>query len=898
MHGLHRYERLTRTLRAAIIQPIMGSTRLLEREHLLTALREQALAGSRGDGRMVFIGGEAGVGKTSLVNAFSRELASDWTVLTGACEPMTAQRPLGPLLDFAALVSPDLAELATAEPDLYRIFSTLLANLKSSRRPSVLIFEDVHWIDEATLDLLRYLGRRVAACHCLILATYRDYETESTRLLRRLVGDLAGIDSVIRLTIPPLSLTAVTELASEVAVDPAVLHQRTAGNPFYVAELLATGATGVPEKVGEAVFARLSRLSPEALAAIEQASVIVDRDVENDLMYRLIDSPEALDECVGAGLLQARGHALVFRHELVREAVLASMPIGRRRHAHAKVLEILEERHAHLVDEPATRLSAELLSVMAHHAMQAGAGAAVLRYAPVAGRLASKFGALNEAQVHFSGTLPFAQELPVLEHAALLDEHANAAFSSNLNEEALASWRHATELLTAPEHAEVRAEFFHNLAFANCAIWQDEEARQALAQAEELVQDIQDSYVHGLIACLKAWISYAKGVSSLELARAAVDFAEKNGMKGYLRKARIVAGTALAAQVRPHAAKREWREALRISREQGGLSESICHQIVGSALLETYRLAEADFMISEAMELNRERDFDHSLNFATAFHAIIRMHQGRWHEAEEAANWVLTRNRLSKKARVWTQLCLGRLNVRRTGTDPQGFLDEVLAVAGVAQRMGLIVMLRCARAERALAAGDLAAARAEALADLKRVEDEGSAWHYSQLVYWLWKAGGQIPDMSGVKTPFAWQVTGRPGAAAHRWRRLGASYEEGLALAETGDEASLRRALDLFRQLGAQTAAAGVTDSLRKLGARGIPRGPVASTASNEAGLTSRERQVLRLVAEGMRNTEIAERNRVSPRTVDHQVSAVLSKLGVASRTEAVAEAHRRGLLD
>nr|MBA2666946.1 AAA family ATPase [Trueperaceae bacterium] len=216
---------------------------LLERAPLLASLTASMDEALRGRGRLVLLGGEAGVGKSSLLHTFARGLPPTVDVLVGLCDPVSTPKPLGPLLDVAAALGIEVADAAytTARHDVFR---GVLAAL--GRRPggTLLVFEDVHWADGATLDLLRYLGRRIDGIRALLVASYRDEEVGARHPLRIVVGDLATSASVSRLAVPPLSPEAVRTLAEGHSVDTAALHRRTGGNPFFVSEILASDDGG------------------------------------------------------------------------------------------------------------------------------------------------------------------------------------------------------------------------------------------------------------------------------------------------------------------------------------------------------------------------------------------------------------------------------------------------------------------------------------------------------------------------------------------------------------------------------------------------------------------------------------------------------------------------------
>jgi predicted ATPase len=218
---------------------------LLEREALLAQLRAQWVESCAGTGRLVFIEGEAGIGKTSLLRAFASSLHGEATVLWGACDAMHTPQPLGALEDMVRPLPPSggaLARLRTGlvdeGGDRRRLFVAVLDLL--AERPTLAVIEDLHWADEATLDLLRFVGRRLAGTHSLLLASLRSDEVVPEHPLRAVLGDLATTGA-LRLALPPLSLVAVCRLCAGSGLDAAGLHRDTGGNPFFVTEVLASG---------------------------------------------------------------------------------------------------------------------------------------------------------------------------------------------------------------------------------------------------------------------------------------------------------------------------------------------------------------------------------------------------------------------------------------------------------------------------------------------------------------------------------------------------------------------------------------------------------------------------------------------------------------------------------
>ncbi len=299
--------------------------KLLERSTELDRLTALLRTASGGEGRLIFVGGEAGVGKTSLVREFCRSVQSPVRVLTGACDPLSAPRPLGPLLDIASTVGGELDRLLQTNGPRHEVFRAFLRMLLAGQKPSVVVFEDVHWADDATLDLLRYLGRRIDTAPTLLIVTYRDDELGPRHPLRLVVGDLATAAGVYRIAVSPLSIDAVRMLAEGTGLDPAALHSRTGGNPFFLTEVLAYGGQGTPPTVRDAVLARAARLSAVARETLEVAAVIGFRS-ESWLLAELRGT--GIEDCVAAGMLRVEPNALSQADSATSRA-LPTMPKAR-----------------------------------------------------------------------------------------------------------------------------------------------------------------------------------------------------------------------------------------------------------------------------------------------------------------------------------------------------------------------------------------------------------------------------------------------------------------------------------------------------------------------------------------------------------------------------------------
>jgi hypothetical protein len=417
---------------------------LLERSDVMNEL-DGTLAGiATAGGQAVLVSGEAGIGKSALVRRFAEMHGADAWCLLGVCDPLLTPRALGPLHDIARRTGGRLAELLATGGSREAVFAAFLDELEQGpQRRAVVVVEDAHWADEATLDLLVFVGRRLERLPALLLVTYRDDELSADHPLR---AALAGLPRARahRARLRPLSEGAVAELARRAGRPAAGVHVLTGGNPLLVTEVLAAGEAGVPGTVQDLVLARLARLPPDAQEVVRLAAVVPTQMELWLLEEALRPAPATVEACVAVGLLVVGEDAAGFRHELLRLAVEASLSAVARRELNRRVLQVL-------TDAPGGRVD---VARLVHHAVKAADPEAVLRHAPEAARQAAAVGAHREATEHYRTALRHADRLAPVPRAELLEGYSLEAYLSGLGEEALTARQAALGIWEAAGDAE------------------------------------------------------------------------------------------------------------------------------------------------------------------------------------------------------------------------------------------------------------------------------------------------------------------------------------------------------------------------------------------------------------------------------------------------------------
>lgn len=652
--------------------------------------------------------------------------------------------------------------------------------------------------------------------------------------------------------------------------------------------MLASDASNVPLTVREAVLARVARLSKAARALLELASVIPTRTERWLLDTVLEPAPLVLEECLSSGMLALEGATVAFRHELARLAVESTLSPLRKQALHAQVLQSL------LTQGVDPSKAARLV----HHATGAHDEALITRFAPLAAQHAAARGVHREAAAHYATALAAALALPPEERAALLESRAYECYLTGQVEEAEAAQLAALHIWRQQERPEQVGHTLRSLSRLERQLGKPAEAQSYATEAVQVLEALPAGRELAMAYSNKAQIAMLAGdtTEAIYWGERALVLAEQLGDVVTVVHALNTLGTARILSQDQHG----WElleQSLQLALEHGFEEHAArAYNNLADCALDKRDYPRARGYLEAGIAYCDERDLDF---WGTALHtaqAQASLEQGAWDEAAEEATRLLSRYRLPLVTKISALRVLGWVRLRRGDPGSEPLLEEAHQLALSTGEHPQIVWVAAARAEAAWLAGDLERCQAEARVGYDLTLEHADPWALGRLASWLWRAGGLVQPPGPMAEPFALEIAGDWQGAVARWAQIGCPYEQALALSE-GDADAQRQALALFEQLGAQPAAARVRQRMRAQGRTRIPRGPRHSTRANQAGLTSREMEVLCLLAEGLSNGEMARRLSTSEKTMEHHVSAIFAKLEVHSRVQAITKAAARGLL-
>ncbi len=889
---------------------------ILEREAEVAVLAAAVRDAAAGHGSVVLISGEAGIGKSSLVDAVRSQLPAEGRMLVGYCDDLATPRTLGPFRDLVGSVGTELSQAVTDGSDRDRLLAALRAELDWADHPGILVIEDVHWADDATLDALRYLTRRIARLPAVLILTYRDDELGREHALHGLLGQASRSDRVRRLPLPRLSAGAVRQLSGDSPLDAAELFELTSGNPFFVHELLVSApGERVPPSVADAVLARVRRLDPVTQDVLEQLAVVpaaLEPWLAAALMEGLApDATAVLALAEQRGLLTVSGRRITFRHELTRRAIAGAVPSARLIALNQRVLTALTGRPG-----------ADVAQIV-HHAAQAGDVDAIVAYGPDAARDAARAGAHREAVAHYRLVLEHASRFSAPERAALLEEFGVDCYTLGAAEAAVGAQQQAVELnRTLGDPRRLGA----SLRWLSRMHWWAGDRGRAEQTGREAVDVLEQAGDRRLLALALSNTSQLAMLAhhlaeAIAYGERAVALARQVGDAGITSHALANIGSAQSFLGDP-AGRATLEEALKVALDAGD-TEDACRAYVNITwdLLDWFRLDEAEPYLRAAIKLAEEDEFLGFLSYMHLEWARLALARGNWDEAAQYAEMGVDAHAPTRCAALTV---LARIRVRRGEPGADELLGPAWELAVQADEMQRLGPAASARAEDAWLRGDLTAVRDIVTPVYREAERLNDLSNLPELGYWLAVAGqtavGGAPVIAGAPAvadapvvtgapgagdgsgaagahPYTLQAAGRWREAATAWAAAGCPYERAAALAESPDPADLLTALALLDDLDARPLASVIRGRLKALGVTRIPRGPLEETRANPAGLTARQIDVLRLLARGHSNAQIARQLVVSVRTVDSHVAALLGKLGAHDRHDAAARAAELGML-
>ncbi len=858
---------------------------LLERQQQLELLRQCLGQARAGSGKVVLVAGEAGIGKSSLIEQFVSEHQGDVRALWGACDAFATPRALAPIHEIAAQASVLSGGAKREAESSDGLFRTLLDDLAQPGRTSVVVLEDLHWADEATLDCLRFIGRRIQRTSAVFVVSYRDDELSPRHPVRLALGDLTG-DHVVRMRLAPLSLPSVAQLAKDSGREATRVYEITGGNPFFVREMLASPSEQVPETVRDAVIARLERCDPPARELAELVSMSPVRTEAWLVEFVLGLRPTQINEAATRGLLVLQNEWVGFRHELARLAVHSTIEQERVRRMHDELLQALIKHGAD---------NARLV----HHATFARNAALILEYAPLAAKDAARVGAHREAAAHLKVALLYGHSLSKSARAQMLEHHARECSLANETAQAIDSATESVECWRELGDREAQSRVLSFVSEECRTVGDKERADECVAKAIDLVSTLPPGEALAVAYCARAalmsnrgWDKEALsfGQRALSLAREVGDRATESHALGIIGSALLGIGDLSGYET----LDRSLELALEHKLEEQA-ARAYRYSLFYSVLV--HDLVRAERLFREGVAYCEERGIFRHSTYIRAYYTPCELDRGNWTEAARMAAELIHRAEVAGvQQRITTLATLGLVRMRRGDPGVEEMLDLALDLALPTHELNRIGRVTAARAEHAWYRSEMDRVAHETTVGLKHVAGHTAPWIKGELLWWQSRAQPIVSIPSDIAEPFRLMLSGNWRDASAAWERIGMPFERALALAE-GPEQALRDSLAIFEQLGAAPMASIVRRRMRESGARNIPRGPTETTRTNPAGLTGREMQVLQLLTQGYTNAQLARQLHRSKKTVDNHVSAVLDKLGVRSRTQAIAVAFSLGIV-
>ena len=859
------------------------TTELIERAGFLSSLQNKFEGVVKGDGHCVLICGEAGIGKTSLVKSFCQSQKKDYNVLKGICDALFTPRPLAPLYDIFWQLEGEAWEDKVKNANRSELFTSFLHELEIQKQTTIIVFEDIHWADEATLDFIKFFARRITNVQCLFILTYRDNEIYSNHPLRNVLGQLPP-GAFTKMQLAPLSRKAVEKLALEKGWSGEDVYSISGGNPFYVTEILASYSTGVPENIRDSILSVYNRMDEKAKHIWQILSVL---PTAFEIKYLEKMEPayaDAIENYLDLKILILDKGRIFFKHELYRRTIETSLSPLLRIALNKKILELFLESF---------EVNNEIERII-HHAKNANEYEIVVKYAPVAAKQAAALGAHVEAcRLYFSAIEYYrGNDKDLL--IQFYEGYAYECYLTNQTKEAIIYSSKSLEIWKEKNNAEKISSWQRLLS----GMWWNDNLKKAENFAMQAIEVLNNQPASKAKAMAYSNMSQLKMFAdapgeSIYWGEKAITLAKELNDNAILSYA---LGNVGSVQIRIPAQRQEGLELL-----QQSLDIALQNSYHEHAARAYAKLGFSGIIIKDNELANRsietgipyceENNLDLWRLYILGIKASLKLDTGNWNEAAAIADSLIKNEATSKMIKIFALTVLARIKMRR------GNEEDLLSILTEAKEMAFetIELQRIIRALTAFLEYEWITGRRfiekEALeSTIKMIEELGNIYDNSEFAFWLLKARDQKLQLKETYEGYDMSSPAKAKSAAALWKKSGFPFNEALALLE-GNEDDKREAIKIVQDLGANAIYEKMKFDMRNAGIKSIPRGIRKATRSNAAHLTERELDVLQLMKEGLQNKEIGAKLFISPRTVDHHISSILFKLDVNSRAKAVRQA-------
>jgi len=858
---------------------------LIERTDVLSILQTEFEKTVGGEGHCVLINGEAGIGKTALVMAFCKQ--QDCIVYQGSCDALFTPRPLAPLYDIIWQIKKDLWPVSHTIEERSELFLKVFYELSLHQQNILIVFEDIHWADEATLDFIRFFIRRLPQLKCLFILTFRDDNNLSGHSLRNTFGGISP-HLFTRIQLQPLSRQAVHKLAEEKGFDPESVYTISGGNPFYVTEILATYSPGIPENIKDSILAVYNQQEEGTRNAWQICSVIPE-GLEVSRFAKLKSSWEGMDHCFALKIIIVKNDRVIFKHELYRRTIEASLSPFKRIVLNKTILELFLQTF----DE-------KDIERIVHYAKHANENKVVVQYAPIAAKKAAAVGAHVEASKLYLSAIEYSEEIDTDNLPALFEAYAYECYLINQIKESIIYEGKALKLWTQKNEIEKAGNC---LRFLSRLWWYDGNRTEAEKYGKQAIELFESQPASKAKAMALSNVSQLKMLCDehdecIRWGRLAIDMAKEINDEEILCHAlNNVGSSQWKSDYADNAGKNLLLESLHLALKHSFHEHAAraYSNIISVALLaKDYELCQE--YLPEAINYCEERNLDASKNYKLYMKSRILLETGNPKAAAAIAENLLSDPNQLGTAKMGSIIVMLTIKMRQGKNDILPLLFEAKSLIFKTQEHQRIIPLVIALLQYEWLSDMSMLSDKELTTSIDLAQKVSAITLNSEFDFWLKKVRKQCIQLPKLYEPYQLLRNGKIRAAASFWEKKHCPFDQAMTLFE-GNEDDKKASLVILQHLEAYVICEKIKMEMRAGGIRKIPRGQRESTKTNPMNLTNRELDVLQLLHKGIQNKEIAQSLFISPKTVDNHISNILFKLDVNSRAKAVNEAVRLNIL-